>query len=39
MRKPLAHLLMRPTYKIIVEAAHENESLEALDENVLLLPR
>jgi thiosulfate reductase cytochrome b subunit len=38
-RKPLAHLLMRLTNESIVGAAHGNESLEARDEDVLLLPQ
>jgi hypothetical protein len=37
MIKTLAHLLMRLTNKGVVGAAHGDESLEALDKNVLLL--
>jgi hypothetical protein len=37
MRKSLAYLLVRLTNKSIIGVAHENESLEALDENVWLL--
>jgi hypothetical protein len=37
MRKPLAHLLVRPTDKRVIRAAHGNESIEALDKNVRLL--
>jgi hypothetical protein len=37
VRKHLAHLLMRLTDKGIIGAAHRDESLEALDKNVLLL--
>jgi hypothetical protein len=37
MRKPLAHLLMRLADKGVVGVAHRDESLEALDKNVLLL--
>jgi hypothetical protein len=36
-RKPLAHLLVRLVDKSVVGAAHGNDSLEALNENVLLL--
>jgi hypothetical protein len=37
MRKSLAYLLVRLANKSVVGATHENESLEALDENVQLL--
>jgi hypothetical protein len=37
MRKPLAHLLMRLADKGVVGVAHRDESLEALNKNVLLL--
>jgi hypothetical protein len=37
MRKPQAHLLMRPTDKGVIGVAHRDESVEALDKNVLLL--
>jgi hypothetical protein len=36
-RKPLAHLLVRLVDKSVVGAAHGNDSLEALNENALLL--
>jgi hypothetical protein len=36
-RKPLAHMLVRLTDKSVVGAVHGYESLETLDENVLLL--
>jgi hypothetical protein len=35
--KPLIHLLMRLTDESVVGAAHGDQHLEALDENVLLL--
>jgi hypothetical protein len=37
-RKHLAHLLVRLMDKSVVGAAHGDEGLETLDENVLLLP-
>jgi hypothetical protein len=36
-RKPLAHLLMRLMDESIIEAAHGDESIEARDEDVVLL--